>query len=204
MVSIELWSFLAIISLFVCLFVLAASIESLICNHVFIFHLIQLQIVLIWGRCNTVVSKTIQADSKKLCSLGFGVSCQVSKFFCACSKRHVSNSDYQDYIVPNSPTIDSVHNRHVVILRVEIFYVEVRIRSDQILKFKVQMCSYQIFLEFKKFGSGQILNFQIFWTTYFTALKNQSLDLQLLMKKDRKREITTLFFVTCSNFVLPY
>ena len=46
------------------------------------------------------------------------------------------------------------------------------------------MCSYQIFLEFKKFGSGQILNFQIFWTTYFTALKNQSLDLQLLMKKE--------------------
>jgi hypothetical protein len=41
----------------------------------------------------------------------------------------------------------------------EVFEIfEVRIRSDQILKFKVQISSNQIFLIFEKFGSDQISN----------------------------------------------
>ena len=72
MVSLELWSFLAIISLFV---FVDAYIESWMCNHVFIFG-----------------NMTFQADC--------GVSCQVSKlFFCERYQKKWMN-DYQDYLVP--------------------------------------------------------------------------------------------------------
>ena len=41
----------------------------------------------------------------------------------------------------------------------EIFEIfEVRIKSGRILKFKVRICSNQIFLIFEKFGSDRIFN----------------------------------------------
>ena len=53
----------------------------------------------------------------------------------------------------------------------EVFEIfEVRIRSDQILKFKVQISSNQIFLIFEKFGSDRIFNVSNFLDNLIKAL----------------------------------